>query len=115
MQTSPFIINGTIFFLIRIFTMTDSTYLEIFIKNICIFIRSLSLKKITKLFFYSLAFRSLLYLIVLIIPTYYSIIYCAIFTYILLIKPCIKSKGVLKALFSDILFIFFTIITLFIM
>lgn len=95
--------------------MTALTYTDIFKKNLSLYVKSLNLKKISKLFFHSLVFRCLLYLIALFIPNYYTIIYSAIFTYLLLVKPYANSKGIIKVFFSDIIFMFFTISTIFVM
>lgn len=95
--------------------MTRLTYPIIFKKTLILFLKSLNLKNLTKLFFHSLVFRSLMLLIAFIIPEYHYIICSFIFIYILLVKPYINSKGEFKVFFSKLIFIFFTLATLAIM
>ena len=93
--------------------LNSLTYTEILKKNFNFYIKSLNLKKLTKLFLHSLAFRCILYVIALLIPNHYQIICYAILTYLIILKPYVNSKGVIKVFFSNVVFIFYTIITIF--
>lgn len=98
-----------------IIKMTALTYTNIFKKNLSLFIKTLNFKKLIKLFLHSLMFRCFLLLIALFSPNYYGIISFLIFIFLFIVKPYANSNGVLKQFFSNFLFIFFSISTVFTM
>lgn len=95
--------------------MTNLTYSNIFINTCVLFAKSLNLNTLLRLFFHSLAFRTIIFIIWLLIPNYSGIICTSVLVYIFIIKPYIKSRGNVKEFFSHIILVTLTLTTLFIM
>lgn len=92
--------------------MTKLTYSNILINTCVLFAKSLNSNTLLRLFFNSLAFRTIIFIIWLIIPSYSCIIYSSVLVYIFIIKPYIKSRGNVKVFFSHIILVFLTLTTL---
>jgi len=95
--------------------MTNFTYTNIFINTCVLFIKSLNLNTLLRLFFHSLTFRTIIFIIWLFIPNYSSIICTCVLVYVYIIKPYKKSRGDVKVFFSHVILVILTLTTLFLM
>jgi len=95
--------------------MTKLTYTNILLNTCVLFTKSLNLNTLLRLFFNSLAFRSVIFIICLLIPNYSGIICTSVLVYIFILKPYIKSRGNVKVFFSQVILVILTLTTLFIM
>lgn len=95
--------------------MTNFTFFNILINTCVLFIKCLNLNTLLRLFFHSLAFRTLIFIIWLFIPNYSSMICSCVLVYVYIIKPYKKSKGDVKEFFSQVILVTLTLTTIFLM
>lgn len=93
--------------------MTNFSYFNILINTCVLFKKSLNLNTLLRLFFHSLAFRTLIFIIWLFIPNYSSMICSCVLVYVYIIKPYKKSKGDVKEFFSQVILVTLTLTTIF--